>query len=77
MKVFKESKDAEIYGYAKRHQAETNFFVIALRDQISQDEIGELTVEFNTMTKKIFEFEQSTLGQLLAERTKSLAIVKS
>ncbi len=44
---------------------------------ISQDEIGELTVEFNNMTKKILEFEQSTLGQLLAERTKSLAIVKS
>lgn len=43
----------------------------------SMDEVGELTVEFNTMTKKLLEFEQSTMGELLAERTKSLAIVKS
>jgi PAS domain S-box-containing protein len=44
---------------------------------ISQDEIGELTNEFNNMTKRLQSFEQSTLGKLLSEKNKSIAIVKS
>jgi PAS domain S-box-containing protein len=44
---------------------------------ISQDEIGELTSEFNNMTKRLQSFEQSTLGKLLSEKNKSVAIVKS
>lgn len=44
---------------------------------ISQDEVGELTEEFNNMTRRLLQFEQSTLGQLLAEKTKSMTIVKS
>jgi len=44
---------------------------------ISQDEIGELTNEFNNMTKRLQSFEQSTLGKLLSEKNKSVAIVKS
>lgn len=41
------------------------------------DEIGELAQEFNNMTKRLQQFEQSTLGKLLAEKNRSLAIVKS
>jgi signal transduction histidine kinase len=44
---------------------------------ITKDEIGELAQEFNNMTKRLQQYEQSTLGKLLAEKTKSLAIVKS
>jgi PAS domain S-box-containing protein len=44
---------------------------------ISHDEIGELTNEFNNMTKRLQSFEQSTLGNLLSEKNKSVAIVKS
>jgi PAS domain S-box-containing protein len=44
---------------------------------ISQDEIGELTNEFNNMTKRLQRFEESTLGKLLSEKNKSIAIVKS
>lgn len=44
---------------------------------ISQDEIGELTSEFNNMTKRLQSFEKSTLGKLLSEKNKSVAIVKS
>jgi PAS domain S-box-containing protein len=44
---------------------------------ISKDEIGELTNEFNNMTKRLQSFEQSTLGMLLSEKNKSVAIVKS
>lgn len=43
----------------------------------SRDEIGELSHEFNNMTKRLQQYEQSTLGKLLAEKNKSLAIVKS
>lgn len=43
----------------------------------TKDEIGELSVEFNNMTKRLQQYEQSTLGKLLAEKNKSLAIVKS
>lgn len=44
---------------------------------LSQDEIGLLASEFNDMSTKICEFQNSTLGQLLDEKNKSLAIVKS
>ncbi|TDT52046.1 sensor histidine kinase [Fonticella tunisiensis] len=44
---------------------------------MSKDEIGELAQEFNNMTRRLQEFEQSTLGKLLNEKNKSLAIVKS
>jgi len=44
---------------------------------ISKDEIGELASEFNNMTKRLQQFEQSAVGQLMAEKNKSLAIVKS
>ncbi|MFL0246347.1 HAMP domain-containing sensor histidine kinase [Candidatus Clostridium stratigraminis] len=44
---------------------------------VSEDEIGELSKEFNDMTQRLLEFEQSTLGKILAEKNKSLAIVKS
>lgn len=43
----------------------------------TKDEIGELSVEFNNMTRRLQQYEQSTLGKLLAEKNKSLAIVKS
>lgn len=43
----------------------------------SQDEIGELISEFNKMTGRLREYEQSNIGKLLMEKTKSLAIVKS
>lgn len=44
---------------------------------IYDDEIGHLAVEFNNMTRRLDEFEHSTKGVLLAEKNKSLAIVKS
>ena len=43
----------------------------------TKDEIGELSIEFNNMTKRLQQYEQSTLGNLLAEKNKSLAIVKN
>jgi len=43
----------------------------------SNDEIGELASEFNNMTQKLKQFEQSTLGIVMAEKNRSLAIVKS
>jgi len=43
----------------------------------TQDEIGAFAAEFNNMTKRLLQYEQSTLGQLLAEKNKSVAIVKS
>lgn len=46
-------------------------------DIITKDEIGELAHEFNNMTKRLLQYEQSTLGKLIAEKNKSLAIVKS
>jgi len=44
---------------------------------LSKDEVGDLTEEFNNMTKRLQLFEQSTLGQLMSEKTKSITIVKS
>lgn len=46
-------------------------------DITTKDEIGELAQEFNNMTKRLQQYERSTLGKLLAEKNKSLAIVKS
>lgn len=43
----------------------------------TQDEIGELSVEFNNMTKRLQQYEQSTSGKLLLEKNRSMAIVKS
>ncbi|MBC2579912.1 ATP-binding protein [Clostridium sp. DJ247] len=44
---------------------------------ILNDEIGLLANEFNNMTKRLQQFEYSTKGKFLAEKNKSLAIVKS
>ena len=51
-----------------------------LRQQIdiqSGDEIGDLAREFNNMTRRLQEYEASAVGSLLAEKNKSLAIVKN
>ncbi|MBE6068524.1 MAG: cell wall metabolism sensor histidine kinase WalK [Clostridium lundense] len=44
---------------------------------ISEDEIGELTKEFNNMTNRLHKLEESNIGKLLIEKTKSDAIIKS
>ncbi len=44
---------------------------------LSQDEIGELAREFNNMTKRLQQFEQSTLGKLMSEKNRFITIVKS
>lgn len=44
---------------------------------IYDDEVGHLAKEFNNMTRRLDEFEHSRKGVLLAEKNKSLAIVKS
>ncbi len=44
---------------------------------ISEDEIGELTKEFNSMTMRLHKLEESNLGKLMLEKNKSMAIVKS
>lgn len=44
---------------------------------ISQDEIGDLTKEFNSMTVRLEKFETSTMGKLYTEKNKSMAIVRS
>lgn len=44
---------------------------------VYQDEIGILAGEFNNLTRRLKQFEESTLGHLMAEKNKSLAIVKS
>ncbi len=43
----------------------------------SNDELGALFEEFNNMTQRLSEFEQSTMGQLLSERNRTIAIVRS
>ena len=43
----------------------------------TQDEAGRLASEFNEMTKRLSVYEKSTMGTLLSERNKSVAIVKS
>lgn len=44
---------------------------------VYQDEIGTLAEEFNNMTRRLFEYEKSTVGQLMTEKNRTLAIVKS
>lgn len=44
---------------------------------IYDDETGVLAREFNSMTSRLYEFEKSTMGNLLTEKNKSVAIVKS
>lgn len=43
----------------------------------TRDEIGELAEEFNNMTRRLQQFERSTIGELMTEKNKSLAIVKN
>lgn len=43
----------------------------------TKDEVGELAREFNNMTMRLQQYEKSTLGNLMSERNKSVAIVKS
>ncbi|AKL94657.1 alginate biosynthesis sensor protein KinB [Clostridium aceticum] len=43
----------------------------------SNDEIGILAQEFNKMTERLLVFEESTLGKVITEKNKSVAIVKS
>lgn len=43
----------------------------------THDEIGELAIEFNNMTKRLLQYDRSNLKNLISERNKSLAIVKS
>jgi PAS domain S-box-containing protein len=42
----------------------------------SGDEAGRLAHEFNEMTKRLFAYEQSTMGSLMSERNRVVAIVK-
>jgi nitrate/nitrite-specific signal transduction histidine kinase len=42
-----------------------------------EDEIGELAEEFNNMTERLQQFEGSILGEMMAEKNKSVVIVKN
>ena len=44
---------------------------------VSDDEVGLLAKEFNSMSEKICEFKNSTIGKIMEEKNKSEAIVKS
>lgn len=44
---------------------------------IYNDEIGIVAKEFNNMTNRLYEFEKSSKGSLLAEKNKFMTIVKS
>lgn len=44
---------------------------------IYNDEIGLLATEFNNMTNRLYEYEKSTKGTLLAEKNKTMSIIKS
>lgn len=44
---------------------------------ITHDEAGELATEYNNMTRRLQQYEQSTLGKLMSEKNKSVTIVKS
>lgn len=46
-------------------------------DVKSNDEAGKLASEFNSMTRRLQDYEQSNIGTLLAEKGKSLAIIRS
>ncbi len=43
----------------------------------TRDEFGMLAGEFNNMVRRLAEFERSTLGSLMSERSKSDSLVKS
>lgn len=43
----------------------------------SKDEIGYLAHEFNNMTVRLWEYDRSSVGQLMAERNRTLGIIKS
>ncbi|KPU45720.1 alginate biosynthesis sensor protein KinB [Oxobacter pfennigii] len=43
----------------------------------TRDEVGVLAMEFNNMTKRLREYDKSSVNNLIAEKNKSLAIVKS
>jgi len=43
----------------------------------SKDEIGQLAQEFNKMTLRLEEYEQSTMGKFLTEKNKFSAIIKT
>ncbi len=46
-------------------------------DVLSDDEIGQLSREFNKMTERLKRFEQMNIDQIIAEKRKSEAIVES
>jgi PAS domain S-box-containing protein len=46
-------------------------------DVLSDDEIGQLSREFNKMTERLRQYEQMNINQILAEKRKSEAIVAS
>ncbi len=46
-------------------------------DVLSDDEIGQLSREFNKMTERLKRFEKMNIEQILAEKRKSEAIVES
>lgn len=46
-------------------------------DVLSNDEIGQLSREFNKMTERLRQYEQMNIDQILAEKRKSEAIVAS
>ena len=46
-------------------------------DVLSDDEIGQLSREFNKMTERLKRFERMNIEQILAEKRKSEAIVES
>jgi PAS domain S-box-containing protein len=43
----------------------------------TDDEVGKLAVEFNNMTRRLYLYEKSNIRNLISEKNKSLAIVKS
>lgn len=43
----------------------------------TNDETGKLATEFNNMTQRLQNYANSTMGQLMTEKNKSMAIVKS
>lgn len=43
----------------------------------THDEIGELASEFNNMTKRLLQYDKTNIKNLITEKNKSLAIVKS
>lgn len=46
-------------------------------DVLSNDEIGQLSREFNKMTERLRQFEQMNIERIIAEKRKSEAIVES